>query len=277
MDFGAREILVIVAILTLIGIVLDGLRRVKRSRYESLQMSSRKLHKNAREYSNQDDDFDQSQFPSGGSRVVASRDIADIDIIRTTGEARSEPVGRPQQQGFDLGTPISASRADELSDLDVLSSPAASSKESVDTVAQDVLVIHLVAAKGQTLSGDALLKASTDIGLRYGGMKIFHRHSSSDGSGPVLFSMANLVNPGTFDLNTIQSIKTAGVTFFMALDDLPDPLAAFDLMVDATRSLADQLGLNMMDESRSSMTTQTIDHYRQRAKKAQVSSADGQS
>ena len=78
MDFGAREILVIVAILTLIGIVLDGLRRVKRSRYESLQMSSRKLHKNAREYSNQDDDFDQSQFPSGGSRVVASRDIADI-------------------------------------------------------------------------------------------------------------------------------------------------------------------------------------------------------
>jgi cell division protein ZipA len=63
----------------------------------------------------------------------------------------------------------------------------------------------------------------------------------------------------------------------MALDDLQDPLAAFDLMVDATRSLADQLGLNMMDESRSSMTTQTIDHYRQRAKKAQVSSTDGQS
>ncbi len=277
MDFGAREILVIVAILTLVGIVLDGLRRVKRSRYDNLQMSSRKLHQNASEYSDEEDDFDQSQFPSGGSRVIASRDIADVDPSIVAAPVQVKTSAQPQQQGFDLDVPISASRADELSDLDALSRSSVSTTKKDHTPTQDVLVIHLVAAKGKTLSGDDLLAASTDMGLRYGGMKIFHRHSLSDGSGPVLFSMANLVNPGTFDLNTIESINTPGVTFFMALDELQDPLTAFDLMVETTRSLADQLGLNMMDESRSSMTRQTIDHYRQRAKKAQVTSVDGRS
>lgn len=276
MDFGAREILVIVAVLVLIGIVLDGMRRVKRSRYENLQMSSRKLHQNASEYSEDGDDFEQSQFPSGGSRVIASRDIADVDMASSKIVTDSTPAGRPQQQGFDLDLPISASRADELSDLEALSNPSTSNTKTEDSVPQDVLVIHLVAKKGSMISGKDLLDASTDLSLRYGGMKIFHRHASTDGSGPVLFSMANLVNPGTFDLNTIHSITTPGVTLFMALDDIEDPLTAFDLMVDTTRSLAEKLELNMMDESRSSMTAQTIDHYRQRAKKAVISRTDGQ-
>ena len=61
-------------------------------------------------------------------------------------------------------------------------------------------------------------------------------------------------------------METPGVTLFMPLDDLSDPVSAFDTMVDAVDSLAAGLQLNVMDESRSSMTKQTIDHYRQRAR-----------
>jgi cell division protein ZipA len=82
--------------------------------------------------------------------------------------------------------------------------------------------------------------------------------------------MANLVNPGTFDLNTMPKIATPGVTLFMALDDLDDASGAFEIMIEAINKMADKLPLNVMDESRSSMTLQTIDHYRQRVKKANL-------
>ena len=123
-----------------------------------------------------------------------------------------------------------------------------------------------MANKGETVAGQQLLDAILGVGLRYGAMKIFHRHLSDDGSGPVLFSMANLVNPGTFDLNTMGDLEVPGVTLFMALDDIEDPVSAFNIMMEAIDSIVASLQLNVMDESRSSMTRQTIDHYRQRAR-----------
>ena len=129
-------------------------------------------------------------------------------------------------------------------------------------------MMHLMANKGEMLNGGDLLEASVEVGLRYGAMKIFHRHLKDDGSGAVLFSMANLLNPGTFDLNTMAKITTPGVTLFMALDDIDDPSGAFEIMIEAVNTMAEKLPLNVMDESRSSLTAQTIELYRQRAKKA---------
>ena len=273
--FGPREILILVAILALVGVVLDGARRIKRNRYENLQMPSRKF-KPFTDTDTDTDDFDDaldhSQFPSGGSRVVGSRSADDLDVT----EESSTRTGdfnfskQPEQQGFDLDHSIFASRDDEFSDLAPPVVEPEVAKQTSSDAPQDVLVMHLMANKGETLKGEDLLAVSVEVGLRYGAMKIFHRHISDDGSGPVLFSMANLVNPGTFDLNTMSKITTPGVTLFMALDDLDDPSGAFEIMIEAINKMAEKLPLNVMDESRSSMTLQTIDHYRQRAKKANL-------
>jgi cell division protein ZipA len=53
----------------------------------------------------------------------------------------------------------------------------------------------------------------------------------------------------------------------MTPEELEQPLQAFDLMLQTAQQLAAELQLNVLDESRSSMTKQTIDHYRQRAQK----------
>ena len=262
-----------VAILALVGVVLDGARRIKRNRYENLQMPSRKFKPSTdTDTDDFDDALDHSQFPSGGSRVVGSRSADDLDVT----EESSTRTGdfnfskQPEQQGFDLDHSIFASRDDEFSDLAPPVVEPEVVKQTSSDAPQDVLVIHLMANKGETLKGEDLLAVSVEVGLRYGAMKIFHRHISDDGSGPVLFSMANLVNPGTFDLNTMPKITTPGVTLFMALDDLDDPSGAFEIMIEAINKMAEKLPLNVMDESRSSMTLQTIDHYRQRAKKANL-------
>jgi cell division protein ZipA len=261
--FTPKEVLVIVGIIAVIAIILDGARRVKRNRYEKLQMSSRKLQQESVEYDEDEDELDQSQFPSGGSRIIGSRDVEEPRL-----DGNFDFGGKPEQQGFDLDHSIYASRDDDLSQSRNTVSNDPSDITPVNS--QDVLVMHLVAKKGDTVSGESLLETAVDAGLRYGEMKIFHRHLNDDGSGQVLFSMANLVNPGTFDLNTMKTITTPGVTLFMPLDDIEDPVSALEVMIQTVDTLVEKLPLNVMDESRSSMTRQTIDHYRQRAKKASL-------
>ncbi|MBT5387318.1 MAG: cell division protein ZipA [Porticoccaceae bacterium] len=275
--FGPREILVVVCVLVSLAILLDGMRRAKRNRYEKLQMSSRKMKQISDAETEVDDAFADSQFPSGGSRVVGIRDEADIqhveDSLRRSSDAMDFNFSRkPQQEQFDLDNSIFERERAELNrraaaEADQLQKKAeAKADASSKDMPQEVLVMHLMANKGETINGQKLLDQVLIAGLRFGGRKIFDRHINDDGSGEVLFSLANVVNPGTFDLNTIAEMETPGVTLFMPLDDLSDPVSAFDTMVDAVDSLAAGLQLNVMDESRSSMTKQTIDHYRQRAR-----------
>lgn len=287
--FGPREVLIAVGALVFIAIVLDGIRRIKRNRYENLQMSSRNLRKNSvsdRYDIEGEPDVNPSQFPSGGSRVVGIRDDADIQQVeeslrRTQGGAIDLNFSRqPQQEQFDLDNSIFEREREQLKEQNAREAEeqssqraraeAAPSDNRQDGLEQDVLVIHLMANKGERIAGQALLDAVLETGFLFGGKKFFDRHINTDGSGEVLFSLANLLNPGTFDLNTMAEMETPGVTLFMLLGELEDPVAAFDMMIIAVDGLVARLNLNVMDESRSSMTKQTIDHYRQRASSVSV-------
>lgn len=270
--FGPREILITIGVLVVVAILLDGARRVKHNRYENLQMSSRKLRK-----ASADAEEDAAkppaagEFPLGQSRVVGIRDDEQLrhaeDRLHGSTSFGFEP--EPSQAIFDLDNAIfdrppgePKREAEPAAVLNRREERSSSDNES----AQEVLVMHLMANKGETVTGADLLNTILGVGFRYGAMKIFHRHQLDDGSGPVLFSMANLLNPGTFDLNTIRQLQTPGVTLFMALDDIEEPVEAFEIMIKAIDVMATALDLNVMDESRSSMTAQTIDHYRQRAR-----------
>jgi len=260
--FEPKTIVIAVSTMVFLAIVLDFLRRKKRNRYENLQMSSRQIQRSARdEY--ETDPFSESQFPSGGSRVVGSRD--DDFSKPVENEKQNSLFHQPEQGKLNLDDIPSEK---EVSSISIKVAPQQQPEKVEDVETQELLVIHLMAAKEQVCSGQLLLDTAVSLGLRYGAMKIFHRHTGEDGSGPILFSMANLLNPGTFDLTAIGQQEMIGVTLFMTPSDLDKPSEIFDLMLDVAEQMADKLQLNIMDESRSSMTKQTIDHYRQRAQQA---------
>ena len=275
--FGPRGLLLVVGVLVVLALVLDGLRRIKRNRYENLQMSSRKLQKSASKNNVESDSLNDSQFPSGGSRVVGIRDDDSFEEIDSLLRGTAEPPARDRQGHFDLDE-TQIQRGEETPTAEVqleikLGQQSQAVKqmpqnEQGNDQAQDVLAMHLMASKGETINGQMLLDAVLNVGFRFGGRKIFDRHLNEQGSGEVLFSLANVAIPGTFDLNTIAEMQTPGVSLFMQLDGLTDPVAAFDTMVDTVDRLVAQLNLHVLDETRSSMTKQTIDHYRQRARAA---------
>jgi len=129
---------------------------------------------------------------------------------------------------------------------------------------EEVLIINVMAHKGEMFNGADLLDIVLQCGMRYGSMDIFHRHSDTKGEGALLFSMANMVKPGTFDLDAMDEFETPGVSLFMTLPINADSMQSFDLMADTARAIAETLGGELKDEQRSVMTRQTLEHCRQR-------------
>ncbi|MNM28412.1 Cell division protein ZipA [compost metagenome] len=141
--------------------------------------------------------------------------------------------------------------------------PASSSVKELPP-AEEVLVISVISRDEGGFKGPALLQNILESGLRFGEMDIFHRHESMAGHGEVLFSMANAVKPGVFDLDDIDHFSTRAVSFFLGLPGPRHPKQAFDVMVAAARKLAHELNGELKDDQRSVLTAQTIEHYRQR-------------
>lgn len=131
----------------------------------------------------------------------------------------------------------------------------------------EVLVINVMARPGTELAGDDLLPVLMGNGLKFGEMSIFHRHTDKIGgrkNGPVMFSVANALNPGTFDLNRISEFATLGVCFFMTLPNVVNNMMAFEQMLATARKVQVALDAELKDDNRSVMTAQTVEHYRQR-------------
>lgn len=166
---------------------------------------------------------------------------------------------------------------DDLNDTSLQSLPSGDSQpepgdpkgaDEEDTIREpdDVLVINVMAPKGHFFPGDQLLKTVLERGMRFGSMDIFHHHADAKGEGGVLYSMANIVVPGTFDLAAMKEFRTPGVSLFLALPVEADSSEAFESMLATARAIAGELRGELKDEDRSVLTAQTIEHYRSRIK-----------
>ena len=130
----------------------------------------------------------------------------------------------------------------------------------------DVFILNVMAQSGRYLKGTALLASLDKIGLRHGDMDIFHRHLDNSGTGPVIFSLANMVNPGTFDIDAMDQLETRGVSIFMTVPCKGEPTKNFALMYNAAMTLAKDLDAIMLDDQRNPLTKQTVNHYEQRVR-----------
>ncbi|WP_455384662.1 cell division protein ZipA [Acidihalobacter prosperus] len=145
--------------------------------------------------------------------------------------------------------------------------PAGREKTHVDPepgMPEELLIIHIVADPAiGTFGGDHLAEAFRACDLHFGTMQIYHREARS---GPPMFSVVNMINPGTFDPESFSELETPGVSLFMQLPGPEQPMVAFRSMSDCARRLAEQLGGRLQDETRSTMTMQTLSHYEERVR-----------
>lgn len=141
---------------------------------------------------------------------------------------------------------------------------AAVSQQSDGSAIPKCILQVVVAAKEGYFEGPDILRAVSAVGLQAGDMQIYHRRLGREPRSPVLFSMASMVEPGTFPFQDMEEFATPGLILFAQLPGPQDGMEVFSEMLSVARHLAGQLAGELLDETHSVMTQQTIEHVRSR-------------
>lgn len=129
-------------------------------------------------------------------------------------------------------------------------------------MAERVVTVRMTGHGNATFSGESLVVALRAAGLRHGRFGIFHRHDATD-EARIQFSVASLVEPGSFDLTRLRTERFPGVSLFLTIPGSGDGLAAFDDMLATARSLARKLDGEVLDETGSRLSVQRERYLRE--------------
>jgi cell division protein ZipA len=125
-----------------------------------------------------------------------------------------------------------------------------------------IVTLYVAARAGHVLRGSDVVVAAEKTGLAYGHMGVFHRLVEGHPERGPVFSVANIMKPGSFDMATIQSMETPAIAFFLTL---PAPVAALDaweMMQPTAERMAELLDGVVLDESRNTLGRQRVQHLR---------------
>jgi cell division protein ZipA len=136
------------------------------------------------------------------------------------------------------------------------------SEEAEPDVPPKIVAIRMMSREREGFAAEKLLLALRDAGLRHGEFGIFHRPDVGD-ENRSYFSVASLLEPGSFDLTRVKTECYPGVSIFLRLPGPDNGIDAFDEMLETSRSLAAKLDGELLDEQGSTLSIQRQRYLRE--------------
>ena len=180
------------------------------------------------------------------SRGIVSR--AMLPTLPSRKQQRTEPSIGEAAAGRRLRAPPPPSLVETVSE------------EEKARPAPDRIVTLRLIPRGAELPAERAVAALRNAGLEHGRYAIFHRQLDTNREG---FSVASLTEPGSFDLEHLDRTSIAGLSFFVVLPGIGDPVSRFDAMVETARALSVELAADLFDERGSSWSSQRERYLRE--------------
>ena len=279
MELTIRDWMVIVGVLLIMAVLLDAWRRVRGEKKARVRMNL--LDPEDIPAEPEDDVSRFRELPNGGARVVERGDILRAAGLRSGADEKDRQPGDdpgqgvPQEESELVAGMTSLAQGDGSESMDWLD--GIGSAEEQATVAEaipggklprdvdpEVFMLNVVARNPKHFRGEDILHILLACDLRFGDMNFFHRHEFEAGRGAIQFSVANMMQPGVFDIDNMADMVTPGLVFFVTLPGPEDMMKAFDYMLETAQAVARNLGGDVLDESRSVLTKQVMEHSRQK-------------
>ena len=138
-------------------------------------------------------------------------------------------------------------------------------------LSEDILVLYITSRKHKEFNGLLISKAADEVGMIFGHMNIFHHFGPGKlHSGQPLFSMANMYEPGSFDLGKMADLKTKGITLFMYSPASIDPGVVFELFLNTSQRIAEILDGEVLTVKNEPLNKETIKSLREKAESFSV-------
>ena len=183
-----------------------------------------------------------------------ARSLDDVD--EGVGEVRIISTGAADINDDDLSSFTADEEAHDVQQAsDRENSPE--QDQPASTLPNDIVVLYILAKPDKQLAGSQVNSSAQAMGLSFGDMSIFHYRKD----GRNVFSLANMLEPGSFDANTIHDIRTTGLTVFMQIKG-DDPLDDLTEMLQRSYQLAGLLDARLCNHKREPLTEQDAENYR---------------
>ncbi len=125
-----------------------------------------------------------------------------------------------------------------------------------------VVTVRIMPEETRQFPAEKLVLALRGAGFQHGEFNIFHNHDPL-GSGRIRYSVASLVEPGSFDLSKLKESRYPGISLFMVLPAPEDGLALFDEMMGCAHRLEKELEGRLVDEQGSLFSVQRERYMRE--------------
>ena len=218
--------------------------------------------KEQKEEQKEEQETSQPEAPTTSADVAAASHADSPDVAEVVEEEEVELVtgmssadGEPENLDWLDDIPAGDSHAVDKVDVEPGRLP-----RDIDP---EVFMLNVVSRNPAGFKGEDILQILLACDLRFGDMSFFHRHEFEAGRGAIQFSVANMMQPGVFDIDHMRQFNTPGLVFFVTLPGPEDMMKAFDYMLETAQAVARNLEGDVLDETRSVMTKQTLEHNRQ--------------
>ncbi|KAA6184661.1 hypothetical protein F2Q65_11160 [Thiohalocapsa marina] len=216
----------------------------------------------------EDWDTDSSDRSMHGSADASGRTAGNLRMEPNLGVWESEPPDDTDRPAPPPAASFASAEATTDSSLagaapttgPIGAGPAADEPDidDSDAAANELLIQIHVVNTGVPFTGEDILEAAAHCRLTLGDWDIFHRFASEDGDHEPLFSMANLVKPGSFPVEVMEDFETPGLALFAQFSGDPGDLMVFDEMVQAARRLAEELGGELEERGRTPLSVERM-------------------
>lgn len=128
----------------------------------------------------------------------------------------------------------------------------------------DEIITFAVMAQGSGLFLGKKIKVALDkLDMQFGELQIYHCYKKGQ-AGQTLFSVANILDPGTLNPDAFETMTTPGLLIFAHLSGPVNGLTLFDDLLVAAKKLATQLTGVLCDEKRRPISNTALEKMRGR-------------